>query len=84
MLRSLFLSVGVFVALVGAGLLKVDTIVLTGEGELVSDYHGLIRVDDGDRHVIDPPDWAPFSLMAIGGVTILYSIALPSRRREGG
>lgn len=29
--------------------------------------------------VIQPPDWAAFSLMSIGTVTMLYSIALPKR-----
>ena len=30
--------------------------------------------------VIDPPDWAAFSLMSIGSVTMLYSFAVPRRR----
>ena len=82
MLRSLFLAVGGFVVLLGFSLFQVEVIVLKGEGELHEDYFGLISTDDDERHVIDPPDWAPFSLVAIGGVTCLYAFALPARRRE--
>ena len=30
--------------------------------------------------VIDPPDWAAFSLLSIGSVTMLYSFAVPRRK----
>jgi hypothetical protein len=26
-----------------------------------------------------PPDWAPWSLMSVGAVTMLYSVTLPKR-----
>ena len=83
MLRSVFLAAGVFVVLVGAGLFQVERVVLRGDGELENDYHGLISADESGHHQITPPDWAPFSLVAIGGVTCLYAFALPGRRREG-
>ncbi|MEC7555866.1 MAG: hypothetical protein VX311_09320 [Planctomycetota bacterium] len=83
MLRSIFLSAGVFVVLVGASLFQVDRVVLNGEGEIQEDLFGLITADESGRHVIQPPDWAPFSLVAIGGVTCLYAFAVPTRRREG-
>jgi hypothetical protein len=35
-----------------------------------------------ERMVIDPPDWAAFALLSVGGVTVLYAIALPGRREE--
>lgn len=82
MLRSLFFAVGVFVVLLGLSLFRVDVVVLEGDGELQDDYFGLVSTDDDGRHVIEPPDWAPFSLVAIGGVTCLYAFALPTRRRE--
>ena len=31
------------------------------------------------KQVIDPPEWAAFSLMSIGTVTMLYSVALPKK-----
>ena len=30
--------------------------------------------------VIDPPDWAAFSLLSVGAVTMLYAIALPKKQ----
>ena len=83
MLRSIFLAAGVFVVLLGASLFPVDFVVLNGDGELENDYYGLISADETTgRHLIEPPDWAPFSLVAIGGVTCLYAFAIPTRRRE--
>jgi hypothetical protein len=32
---------------------------------------------------VDPPDWAAFSLMSIGTVTMLYAVALPRKKKEG-
>mgnify|MGYP006332185319 CR=1 FL=1 len=29
------------------------------------------------RRVIDPPDWLGFTLAGMGGLTMLYSVALP-------
>jgi hypothetical protein len=34
------------------------------------------------REVIDPPDWAAFALLSAGGVTLLYSLCLPGRKKE--
>jgi len=81
MLRSIFLAVGVFVVLLGASLFQVDQVVLYGEGDLQDDYFGMITADESGRHVINPPDWAPFSLVAVGGITCLYAFALPAARR---
>lgn len=36
----------------------------------------------GSGEVIDPPDWGGFCLLSVGGVTLLYSLCLPGRRRD--
>ncbi|HUG90739.1 MAG TPA: hypothetical protein VML55_07900 [Planctomycetaceae bacterium] len=33
--------------------------------------------------VVDPPDWAAFSLLSIGSVTMLYAVALPRKKKDG-
>jgi len=38
-----------------------------------------MSVNGNRQKVVDPPDWAAFSLMSIGSVTILYAIALPRK-----
>lgn len=47
----------------------------------------LIYAVDGETapeagEVIDPPDWGGFCLLSVGGVTLLYSLCLPGRRRD--
>jgi len=38
--------------------------------------------DKDHKRVIDPPEWAAFSLMSIGTVTMLYTVALPKKKYE--
>jgi hypothetical protein len=33
--------------------------------------------------MVDPPDWAAFSLLSVGTVTMLYAVALPRKKKEG-
>jgi len=84
MLRSFFFAGGLFVALWGSSFLMIEEMVLTFDDDLLqnrdSDFRGLfISVDENNRQIFKPPEWAAFSLMSIGSVTMLYSIALPKR-----
>ena len=84
MIRSIFFSGGLFVALIGGSFLMVDKIVLTAGAseteERTREFRGLFMEDAGaDQKVFNPPEWAAFSLLSIGTVTMLYSIALPKR-----
>jgi hypothetical protein len=90
MLRAIFFAGGLFVALWGGSFLMVDKMVLTmnDEPEPVQqdeEFRGLFITRDGnDQAIFDPPEWAAFSLMSIGTVTMLYSIALPKRNHIHG
>lgn len=86
MLKASFFAGGLFVALWGASLLFVDQIVLkqTADAQQRPEgFRGMLAPNSmGNRsarndNVIDPPDWAAFSLMSIGSVTMLYAAALP-------
>ncbi|WP_459556305.1 hypothetical protein [Lacunimicrobium album] len=84
MLRSSFFSAGVFVALWGMTFLAVDEIVLnvqeTQEDLNRPNFRGLFTtLNEDNKRVINPPDWAAFSLMSIGSVTMLYAVALPKK-----
>lgn len=84
MIRSIFFAGGLFVSLCGASFLMVDKMVLTVDAskpdERPSEFRGLFMEEtDSDRKVFNPPEWAAFSLMSIGTVTMLYAIALPRR-----
>lgn len=76
MWRAFFLAVGAYVALLGFESLAVQKAVLkpewVGEGKLVQ------------KSEITPPDWAPWSLMGAGAVTVLYSFTIPQRVGKSG
>jgi hypothetical protein len=71
MWRSLFLALGVSSCLLGAEALFIDQAVLKkSEGQAVA------------QKIVNPPEWAPWSLMAGGAITVIYSFTIP-RRAQG-
>ena len=86
MIRSAFFSMGMFVALWGVTFLYADKIVMTDNGEKLErdkNIRGMLsnqQIEKDIRKVFDPPEWAAFSLMSVGAVAMLYSVALPHHR----
>lgn len=74
MWRSLFLALGVYTALLGAECLAIE------RATLKPHVRGgqVIRAEK----IVQPPDWAPWSLMATGAVIILYTFTLPRRVKD--
>ena len=72
MWRAFFLACGVSVLLLGLECLVVDDFILANRGAAASSAAG------GARN-LNPPDWAPWSLISGGAVTILYSFTIPQR-----
>ncbi len=81
MLRSSFFAAGLFVFMAGASFLMVDKLTLTLKDDTHSDpkFRGMFTTNAERQRVIDPPEWAAFSLMSIGSVTMLYAVALPKQ-----
>ncbi len=82
MLRASFFAAGLFVLLCGISLLFVDKLVLANleDEPAEADVQGLLTTEPADEdNILDPPDWVAFSLMSVGSVTILYSVALPKK-----
>jgi hypothetical protein len=81
MMRATFFAIGLFVTLWGVGFLVVDKMVLNMKSDAQQGgFRGLFNSVTPERaRVIDPPDWAAFSLMSVGTVTMLYSVALPKK-----
>lgn len=76
--RALFLGTGVYVAFVGAVLFLVDTVTLQAATTEASAFvHWLTTDPAGHGRVLNPPEWLPYMLVGMGGVTVLYAIALP-------
>ncbi|MDB5384571.1 MAG: hypothetical protein JWM11_217 [Planctomycetaceae bacterium] len=80
MLRASFFAGGMFVIMLGFSTMFVDKIVLNSKEDPRYDpnFRGFYTtVNENRQHVFDPPDWAGFSLLSVGGITILYALALP-------
>ena len=71
MWRSFFLGFGAYITLLRGEALAGDKAVL--KPEMVG-HDKFIK----SREVI-PPDWAPWTLMGAGAVTVLYSFTIPQR-----
>ena len=76
---------GLFITLWGVSFLFVDKLMIKTKGVPVQEkaFRGLFAAvtPNGNKHkIIDPPEWAAFSLLSIGTVTMLYSVALPRRQ----
>lgn len=93
MFRSSFFAAGLFVLLTGTSFLFVDKMVLSHkvtveeeEPEPVREpefrgFLGMTSLNEDQQEVLNPPDWAAFSLMSIGAVTMLYAVALPKKNK---
>ena len=84
MLRVFCFASGVFIALWGAAFLMVDQMTFAWKVEPVvkrdPEFRGFyVTLNENRQRVFNPPQWAAFSLMSIGTVSMLYSVALPKK-----
>jgi hypothetical protein len=82
MLRACCFAWGFFIALWGGAFLMIDKLVLFSPPEGETGIRGMLvqqQIEQERRPVIDPADWTAFTLMSIGSVTMLYSVALPRK-----
>jgi hypothetical protein len=85
MWRSFFLAAGVYCCLLGAQSLAVERAVLSRKENAPSRF---MNMSFGSTNLarnkeITPPAWAPWSLMSLGAVTLLYSFTIPKRAGGG-
>ena len=71
MWKSLFLAAGIFACIVGVEMLLIDSAVI------------LPLSGSGGPEVFTAPDWAPWSLISAGAVTILNFVTLPTKMIKG-
>ena len=82
MWRALFLAVGVTLCIWGAECLAVEKVVLklrTPVPKATNNYFPPPASEIGSPRELVPPEYAPWSLMALGAVVILYAYDLPKR-----
>lgn len=85
MWRSLFLAMGAFSVIAGLECLVCDKAILASRNEVTAE--GLFAnpnsaADAVKRREIVPPEWAPWSLLSGGAVTMLYSFTIPKRVKD--
>jgi hypothetical protein len=78
MWRAFFLALGIYAVMLGVECLVIDKALLAGEKEQGS---SLMPKFGEQRKEIEPPEWAPWSLLSGGSVVILYSFTLPKRQK---
>jgi hypothetical protein len=73
MWRSFFLAVGVTLCILGVQCLAIDKAVLAARPAAQGMSNAIASRE------ISPADWAPWSLLSAGAVTMLYSFTVPNR-----
>ena len=76
MLRSAFFATGLFVVLCGVTFKMVDKVILnvdvqTARPTGMRAMMGMMRINSERQREINPPEWAAFSLMSVGSVTMI-------------
>jgi len=76
MWRALFIAIGISCCILGLEALAVEKAVLNIKTPVSPGSEKTVA------RTVEPPDWAPWSLMSGGTVVLLYSFTLPARRGE--
>jgi len=84
MLRAFCFASGVFIALCGVTFLMVDQVTFAWKVEPVvkrdPEFRGFyVSLNEKRQRVFNPQQWMAFSLMSVGTVSMLYSVALPKK-----
>jgi len=83
MWRALFLAVGTYLVLLGAQCLFVQKFVLKAQETVAVQSSTSGESSTATRKKeMNPPPWAPWSLMSSGVVTCIYSFTVPARVKK--
>lgn len=83
MWRSFFIALGISSCLLGAECLVLDKATLAAKKPAAAQpLAGLGNPAAARPREIVPPEWAPWSLMSAGAVTMLYSFTIPRKGKE--
>ncbi|MEX2118618.1 MAG: hypothetical protein WD847_03335 [Pirellulales bacterium] len=79
MWRALFLALGAYACLLGFECLVIDKAVLAESRQAAPGLLARMNPARGPGRDLTPSDWAPWSLLSAGAVTMLYSFTIPQR-----
>jgi hypothetical protein len=74
MWRSFFIAVGIAAVVLGGELLAIDRATLTLPTDQASEQQFVNNIQQAFRtKEFVPPEWAPWTLLSVGAVVVLYS-----------
>ena len=79
MLRAFFCAVGISLVIMGGECLVVEKAVLTETKQQVAHNSFLQVAAEVPAHggrVVEPPEWAPWTLLSVGTVILLYAFTV--------
>jgi hypothetical protein len=81
MWRAFFLAVGIYMCILGAECLAVEKFVMADGRPAPSSatpatLFGSAPAPIAPKRDIEPPEWAPWSLLSAGAVVILYALTI--------
>ena len=85
MVRAIFFAIGLFVAVCGGSLLKIDEVVLNASEDARQQpgFRGMFAMPYQQvQKRVQAPQWAPFTLLSVGSVTMLYAVMLKRQKSE--
>ncbi len=83
MWRAFFMGVGIFACIFGAECMVSDRFVLGGEVK-APPAQAIFAAATAKKREWVPPEWAPWTFLSVGTVSILYSLTLPKMSGGGG
>ena len=77
MWRAFFFALGAFAILLGGQFLAIDKMVLNRQEQSATRMMGMTMpgMSTSRNKEFTPPEWAPWSLLSFGAVTLLYSFS---------
>jgi hypothetical protein len=80
MWRALALAIGISFCILGAECLVIDKAVLAESRTVAAETGPLGQPASAETpREIEPPEWAPWGLISLGAVVMLYSFTIPKR-----
>jgi hypothetical protein len=85
LLRPIFIGIGLSLLMGGASLLFVERVSLRDTAQMAEARMPsvFVRIAPTVKYELTPPAWIPLTMLASGGLTVLYSIALPKNPHAG-
>ena len=77
MLRAFFLAMGICCLVLGLECLVVEKAEVAGGA--ATSAASFARQAVPSYREVEPPEWAPWSLMSVGAVVILYTFTIPKK-----